>query len=140
HSIAETLAFHERHGEPETLGGFARVEHREDVGMLQPGGELDLALEPFGAHRRSRAGVEHLERHQPMVPEIACQKYRRHPSPTKLTLDQISISEGLGQPHGQDGHGRTLSLALRETSRAWRGVARICGPYRAAADRSRVHG
>ncbi len=40
---------------------LARVEHGEDVRMLQPGGQLDLALEPLGAERGGQLGMEHLE-------------------------------------------------------------------------------
>ena len=43
-------------------GGLTGVEHRQDVGMLEPGGELDLALEPLGAEGDGELGKEHLER------------------------------------------------------------------------------
>ena len=47
--IPQRLALDERHGEPELAGGLARVVDSQDVGVLQPGGELDLALEALGA-------------------------------------------------------------------------------------------
>ena len=50
--VAERLALDVRHGEPELPGGLARVVDREDVGVLEAGGELDLALEALGAERR----------------------------------------------------------------------------------------
>ena len=53
--VAERLALDVRHGEPELAGGLARVVDREDVRVLQPGGELDLALEALGAERARRA-------------------------------------------------------------------------------------
>ena len=38
--------------------------------MLEPRGEADLALEPVGPERGGQLGVEHLERHRPVVPEV----------------------------------------------------------------------
>ena len=35
--------------------------------MLQPGGELDLPLEPLQTYRGGELRMEHLERHQPVV-------------------------------------------------------------------------
>ena len=53
--VAQGLALDERHREPELAVGLARVEHGEDVRMLQPRGEPDLALEALGAQRWRRA-------------------------------------------------------------------------------------
>jgi hypothetical protein len=49
---------------------FARIEYGEDVGVLQPGGEADLAEEPLRAEGGGELGVEHLERNWPIMPEI----------------------------------------------------------------------
>ena len=53
--VAQALALDERHGEPEPARRPRRSRDGEDVGMLQPGGELDLALEALGAERRRPA-------------------------------------------------------------------------------------
>ena len=55
-SLAERFALHERHREPELAGGLAGVVDGEDVGVLQPGGEADLALEPIGTERGGELG------------------------------------------------------------------------------------
>ena len=48
--VPERLALDERHGEPERgAAASPGVVDRQDVGMLEPGGELDLALEALGA-------------------------------------------------------------------------------------------
>ncbi len=53
--VAKGLAFHERHDEVEermaAIGpvGPARVVQGEDVGVLEPRGNLDLTQEPLGA-------------------------------------------------------------------------------------------
>ena len=54
--VPERLALDVRHGEPELTGSLARVEHGQDVGMLEPGGELDLPLEALGAEAGSELG------------------------------------------------------------------------------------
>ena len=48
--VAEALAVHVHHREPELAGGgLARIEHRQDVRMLEPRGDTDLAPEPLRA-------------------------------------------------------------------------------------------
>ncbi len=49
--VPQRLALHEWHGEPELAGGLVRVVDGENVWVLEPGGEPDLALEPVGPQR-----------------------------------------------------------------------------------------
>ncbi len=58
--------------------------------MLKPGGELDLALEPLGAERGGELGVQHLERHRAVVPEVVGEVHRGHAAPAELALDPVS--------------------------------------------------
>jgi hypothetical protein len=69
--VAERLALHVGHGEPEPAGGLTRIVDRQDVGMLEPGGEADLPLEPVGAEGGGQLRQQHLERHRPVVLEVA---------------------------------------------------------------------
>ena len=69
--VAERLALDERHDVVEEAVGLARVEQREDVRMLQIGGELDLGEEPLGAEHRGELGVQHLERDVAVVPQVS---------------------------------------------------------------------
>ena len=91
--VAEALALDERHGEPEPAGGLARVEHGEDVGVLQPGGEADLALEPVRPERGGQLGVEHLERHRPVVPEVLGEVDGGHAPAAELALDRVAVPQ-----------------------------------------------
>ena len=50
-SLAQGLALDVRHGEPELSTRLARVEHGEDVRVLQPGCIADFALEAIGTER-----------------------------------------------------------------------------------------
>ena len=61
--------------------------------MLQPGGELDLALEPLGAERGGELGVEHLERDRPVVPQVLGQVDRGHAAPAELALEPVAIRQ-----------------------------------------------
>ena len=91
--VAERLALDERHGEPELAGGLARVVDGEDVRVLQPGGELDLALEALGAERVGQVGVQHLERDRPVVPQVLGEEDRGHAAPPELALEGVGCGK-----------------------------------------------
>ena len=48
-SLAKRFAFDVRHHVIEKTVGFARIEQRKDVRMIQPRRELDLAQKTLGA-------------------------------------------------------------------------------------------
>ena len=56
--------------------------------MLEPRGEPDLPLEALGAERRGKIGVEDLEGHGPVVPEVVGEEDGRHPATAELALDR----------------------------------------------------
>ena len=62
--------------------------------MLQPGGELDLALEALGAERGGQLGVEHLERDRPVVAEVVGEVDRGHAAAPELALDAVAVGQG----------------------------------------------
>jgi hypothetical protein len=66
---------------------------REDVRVLEPGGELDLAKEALGAEGGSELGVKNLQSNRAVVPEIVGEKYRGHAATAKLPLDTVAISQ-----------------------------------------------
>lgn len=53
---AETLALHIEHREPDLAGRFAGVVDREDVGVLEPSGEVGLAPEAIGLSVAASSG------------------------------------------------------------------------------------
>ena len=87
--------------------------------MLEPGGELDLALEPLGAERGCHLRVQHLEGHLALVLEIAGEKNRRHAAPAELALDEVAAGQGgleAGEEVGQSGRrGGTWECVARES-------------------------
>jgi len=97
--VAEALALDEGHGEPQPAGDLARVQHGEDVRVLQPGGEADLALESLRPQRRGQLGVEHLERHRPVVPKVLGQVNDGHAPAAELALDLVAIPQSRAEVH-----------------------------------------
>src|SRR5213592_424909 len=106
--IAERLAFHEWHREPQLTGRFTLIVHRQDVGMLQAGGQHDLALEPLGAEYRRDLWMEQLERDRTVVLEIVGEIDRRYPAAPQLPIEAVVAGKGGTQariPVGQRGLG-----------------------------------
>ena len=66
--VPQALAFNERHGEPKLAVGLTGVEDCQDMGVLEPRGGLDLALEFVGAQRLARPECERLAGPRPFVP------------------------------------------------------------------------
>jgi hypothetical protein len=77
----------------------------QDVGVLEPGGEPDLALEPLGTERLGQIGMEDLERDRPVVPHVVGEIDRRHAAAPQLAVQHVPVAQGVGQGRG-DSHGR----------------------------------
>jgi hypothetical protein len=90
---AETLALHVRHGKPELTGYLAGVVDRKDVGMLQAGGQFDLAHEALGSQRVRELWMKQLQRDGSIVTEIAGQVDCRHAPASQLAFDKISAGQ-----------------------------------------------
>ena len=88
-ALAEALAVHVRHREPELPGRLAGVEYRQDVRMLEPGGRLDLAQEALRPELRGALPAQDLERDWPPVPHLVREVDRRHPAAPDLALDHV---------------------------------------------------
>src|SRR5439155_17435790 len=112
--VTERLALDERHREPELASGLARVVDGEDVRVLEPGGELDLALEALGPKRTREIGVQHLERDRPVVSQVLGGEHGGHPAPPELALEGICCGEGRLQ----------LRAQVRQTARLGEGEDR----------------
>ena len=104
----EGLALDAGHGVPEELGAAlagdrAAVEHGQDVGVLEPGGEADLAQEPVGADGGRELGPEHLQRDGAVVPKVVGQPDLSHAPAAELALEAVAIlqdrTEGMGVEH-----------------------------------------
>ena len=70
---------------------LAGVEDRQDVRVLQPRGELDLAEEALRPERQGKLGVEDLERDPAVVLEVAREPDRGHAAAAELALERIVV-------------------------------------------------
>ena len=100
--VTQTLAPDEGHGEPEQgrrpwHGQLARVEDGEDVGVLQAGGEMDLAEKPIGSEGGGELGVEHLDRDGAIVLEVTREPDGGHASAAELALEGVPVCQSFAQ-------------------------------------------
>ncbi len=97
--VPERFALDEGHDIEEEAVDRARVEEPEDVRVLQLGGQLDLALEPLTADGGGQVGIEDLDRHLAVVPDVAGEVDRGHPPLAELSLEQVAVSQFRLQPY-----------------------------------------
>jgi len=77
---AERLTGDEGHDVEELAGGLAAVEERQEVRVLQRGGDADLGGKARRADGGAKLGLEELDGDLPAVAEVLGQIDRRHPS------------------------------------------------------------
>ena len=116
HPGPKRLALDVGHGVVGQPIGGARVEQRQDVGVLEPGGDLDFAKEALRPQRLSQGGMQHLERHRALVPEVLGQVHRGHAPAAQLALQQVAVRESGRQSRGQVPR-RRLELVIRDPRR-----------------------
>ena len=97
-AIAQRLSLHEGHHVEEEGVRLPGVEERQNVRMLEIRRRLDLGEKAFGADDRCQFGLQHLERHTPVVLQILGQVDGRHASFTELSLDAVTTCEGGIEP------------------------------------------
>ena len=59
--------------------------------MIEPGGDLDLALEPLWTQRVRELGVKDLQRDRPIVLEIAREIHGSHAPAPELALNAVAV-------------------------------------------------
>ena len=104
-SPAQRLAVHERHRVVRHAAHLPGREHGHDVWMLQPGGELDLPVEPLGVHPGEQIRRQHL--HDDISPQclLTRQEHPRHAAAAKLARDRVRRAERVLELFAE-GHGR----------------------------------
>src|SRR5947207_122398 len=86
---AQRLARDVRHDVVEQVALGSGGEQRDDVGMLQLGRELDLALESFSAHARRQLGRQHLHHHATAEADLLGEEDAAHAAAAELTFDAV---------------------------------------------------
>ena len=108
-AFAQGLPFDEGHDVEQEAVGLARIEQREDMGVLQVGRELDLGQEPLGADHGGELGAEYLHGHPTGVADVLGQVDGRHPPGADFALEAIAVGEGRLEAAQQFGHGAGLA-------------------------------
>ena len=83
--------------------------------MLQPGGELDLALEPLDVDSGAGLGRQHLDDDLPAQPGLLGQEDAAHAAAAQLLDDAVGVAEGGLEALLEIGHGQA-HVAARGTS------------------------
>jgi hypothetical protein len=74
------------------------------VGVIEPGGELDLAQEALGPQGRGQLRPQHLDRDRAVMLLVLGEIDRGHPTAADLPLDRVAVGEGLRDAFQQIGH------------------------------------
>ena len=105
-SVAERLALHERHHVKEDVVGAARIVEGEDVGVVQPRGDLDLAEEALGTERGRQLRAQHLHGHLAVVLGVLGEIHGRHAAGAELAGDPVPAGQRGGEAIDRMGHSR----------------------------------
>jgi hypothetical protein len=105
-TMPQRFPFDVRHDVVQQPVRAPRVEQRQQVGMLEIGGNPDLAQEPLGPEHRAELRIEHLEGDRSLVPNVSREKHGCHAAATDLALDLVSVLK-IGSEVGQEIHARS---------------------------------
>ena len=94
---AERFAGDERHHVVEQAVGLARVDQRQDVRVLQVGGDLDLGQEPLAADHGGELGVQHLDGDLAAVPQVLGEVDDGHAALADLAVEAVAVGQGRGE-------------------------------------------
>ena len=87
---AERLALDVRHHIEEHLARRAGIEERQQVGMLEIRGDLDLGLEPIDTDDRAEVGAQDLERDAAIVANVPGQINLGHAAFADEAFDRVA--------------------------------------------------
>ncbi len=95
--VAQRALVHVRHDVEEQAVRLTGVVQREDVRMIEAGGDLDLPEEALRAERGGELGREDLDRHLAMVLEVLREVHGSHAPVTQLAQDPVAIGQCRGE-------------------------------------------
>jgi hypothetical protein len=88
----EGLPLHVRHDVVQQSVGITGIVQRNDVGVVEAGGSVDLPQEPLGTQRGREFGPQDLDRHRPTVLEVLGEIHDGHPATPDLALDRVAVA------------------------------------------------
>src|SRR5438105_1159833 len=93
-ALPQRFSLDVRHDVVQHVGGGAGVVQRQDVGVVQLRGGLDLSQEPVCAERGGDLLAEHLDGDETVMSRIAGQKHHRHAAAAQLPLERVAVRQG----------------------------------------------
>ena len=91
--VAKVLAADERHGVVEEISACAGCKKGNNVRMLQPRGELDLAAKAVGVQSSGEVGRQNLDHNLAAEVGVCRHEDTRHSPTAKLAVDLIDRAE-----------------------------------------------
>jgi hypothetical protein len=70
----------------------------QTVGMVEPGGQADLAKQAFRTQSADELWAEHLEGNWSVVLQVPGEPDRRHPAAAELALEHVAVGQGGLEP------------------------------------------
>ena len=125
--LPQGFAFDERHHEIHHAVGLTGVMEWKDVGVDQPGCDLDLLQEPVGSCSQSELRIQNLHCHVSAVFEIPSEIDGSHSTTADFSFDGVPISKSGPQTvhllhHGISNGGGSPFLSCQPTAtRMWCG-------------------
>ena len=98
--VSQGFSRYERHHEPKQIIGFAGIEQRRDMRVVQLGSPADLAQEAVGGNGDRQLGVEHLDRHFAAVFVEGTVQRGVSAAPHRGD-DVVTVAQGLADPSDQ---------------------------------------
>ena len=95
--VPQRFPFDVGHHVVEGPARLTRIVQRQDVGVGEPGGQLDFPEEPLGAERGGDLGAEHLDGDGAAVPEIAREVHGGHAAVSQLALEGVAVGQRRAQ-------------------------------------------
>ena len=110
----QRFAGDERHDVVEQVaGGRAGGEQRHDVRVLEPRGELDLALEALDVDGGAGLRRQHLDDDLPAQPGLLGKEDAAHAAAAQLPEEAVGVAEGGLEALLEVGHGPKRSMAVQ---------------------------
>ena len=112
-ALPQRFSFDVGHDVVQQAAGIAGREDRDDVGVVEPGGELHFPDEPIVQQPRGNVRLQNLDRHgTPRMP-LRRQVYPRHAPGADLAFHLVAGSEMLAQLLDHRDHGVNLAGGSR---------------------------
>ena len=101
----QRFAFHVGHHVVDQAAGLAGIKQRQDMRVLQVGGDPDLTQEAIDPEHGGELGAQHLHGDVTVVLEIPGEVHGRHPTGAELTFNGVLLGEGSLETLPHVGHG-----------------------------------